>query len=404
MGTLLTELLLAVVALSLGATLASHVAVRRLLARPCPAARHAPPVTVLKPLKGMDDGLYENLLSFVHQDYPAFEIVCGTPDADDPAIEVVARLAAEHPGIPISVTVCQQPIGLNPKVNTLGVILPAARHDHVLVSDSNVRVGPTYLRETVAEMADPRVGLVTNLLAGVEERSIGSAFENAHLGSFVAGSVAAAYVLAGRAIVVGKSMLFRRSDLDALGGLGLVADILAEDYVLGRGFAEAGRRVVVSSHVVRTVVQTWSVGRFLARHVRWGQLRRRISPGAYLAEPLLNPVAWCALLLAAAAAGAAVGSLDGAALATLALGGVLVKVASDALLLRRLRGRPLAAAHVALVPVKDLLAAGVWVVAAFRRSVEWRGTPLRIGPGSRLSRGPARRVEGKRAAGLEVSG
>ena len=380
----MATVLAAFAAVSLGITLAAHAAVRRLLARRPAQPGPTPPVSVLKPLKGLDDGLYENLASFAAQAYPEFELLFGTPDPDDPALALVRLLEAAFPHVPMSVIVCDRRFGRNPKVSTLAALLVAARHEHVLISDSNVRVGPDYLREAAAELADPRVGLVTHLVAGTGERRAGAAFENAHLASFVAGGVAAAALFARRPVVIGKSMLFRRADLERAGGLRGVRHILAEDYVLGRRFEAVGRRVVIARHVVCTVNETWGVGRFVARHVRWGQLRRRLAPAAYLGEPLLNPVLWLAALLVAAAAGVPARPLGPEGLAAAALSGIAVKVASDAALVRRLRGVSVGPRYLALLPVKDLLWAGIWLVAAFRRHVEWRGTPLRIGPGSRL--------------------
>ncbi|HEU5319600.1 MAG TPA: glycosyltransferase, partial [Methylomirabilota bacterium] len=177
-----------------------------------------------------------------------------------------------------------------------------------------------------------------------------------------------------------------KADLERVGGLRGVRHVLAEDYVLGRRFEAAGLRVVVSPHVVTTRIETWTVGRFFARHVRWGQLRRRIAPLAYAGEPLLNPVPWCLALGAAGLGGASLGPLGPSALLAAALAGMVLKVASDGLLVHRLRGEPLAARHLVLLPVKDLLVVGVFAVAAVRRRVEWRGTVMRIGPGSRLLR------------------
>ncbi len=394
--TVATAALACAAAVSLAVTALNHACLRRLLARRPSGPAPAPPISVLKPLKGLDDGLYENLVSFARQAYPEFELVFGTPDRDDPALALVHRLKAAFPHVPMSVAVCEAPYGRNPKVRTLAGLLPLARHEHVLVSDSNVRVSAGYLAETAAALADPRVGLVTNLIAGRGERTLGAAFENAHLGTFVAGGVAGAALLAGRAIVVGKSMLFRRGDLERIGGLRAVRHVLAEDYVLGRRFETAGFRVVVSPHVIGTVNEAWTVRRFAARHVRWGQLRRQIAPLGYLAEPLLDPIPWLAAVTVVGGAGASLGAVGPLALAAAGMAGIALKAASDALLVRRLRGEPLAARHVALLPLKDLLVAAIWAVAAVRRRVEWRGTVLRIGPESRLLRV---RGAGRAAAG-----
>ena len=348
-----------------------------------------PPVSILKPLKGVDDGLYANLAALAHQDYPRFELVFGTEDPHDPALAVVARLAAEHPSLPVRVTAGAPPLGLNPKVTNLASLARWASHDLVLISDSNVRPGRGYLRAVVAARhADPRrpAALVSSLLAGPAAAAPGSSrgavFEDLHLGTFVAAGVAVA-AAARQPCVVGKSMLFRLSDLARLGGWRRVADVLAEDYVLGRAFHRAGSGVALSAHVLPVIAGRRRVGDFLARHLRWCQMRCRINPAAYAGEVLLNPtLPLAATALLAVAAGAALPAL-------LAATGIALKVAADGLLLHRLGRRRVPLRRLAWVPVKDLLIAAVWLTAPFVGTVAWRGTRLRIGPGSRLAALPA---------------
>ena len=389
--------------LALLVTMAGYAAVwaalRREVRRPVGGREddaELPPISVLKPLKGVDDGLYDNLAALARQDYPAFELVFGVADADDPATRVVARLADDFPDVPIRLVVGEAPFGLNPKVRNLASICRRVRHRLVLVSDSNVRPGPDYLRSLAAtrRAGGPGGGpaaLVSSLLTGPAVgdpgASRGAVFEDLHLGTFVAAGVAGA-AAARQPCVVGKSMLFHLDDLELLGGWAGVRDHLAEDYVLGRRFHRAGLAVALSAHPLPVIAGRRRVRDFLARHLRWAQMRCRISRGAYLGELLLNPVALFTLGGAAAWAGGA------PAVALLALAGVAAKVAADGWLLARLQSRPgrqrdggtprVPLARLAWVPVKDLLITGVWLAAPFIGTVAWRGTRLRIGRDSRL--------------------
>jgi ceramide glucosyltransferase len=368
--------------ISLLVTLVAHLAVFLVLS---PERRRragpTPPITILKPVKGDEEGLYENLASLARQDYPAYEILVGAEDALDPALEVARSVQADHPAARIHIQAGSRRLGLNPKVNLLAALAERAHHDHLLVSDSNVRVQPEYLRETAAELRDDSVGLVTNLVVGDEADCLGGALESLQLSSFVASAASFARVVARRACVIGKSMLFRRSDFERLGGFWSVRNVLAEDYLIGRAFELAGYRVALSPHVINTVNRGWTAERFANRHLRWAQMRRRICLPAYVGELLLNPVLWVALALGAIAA--ARRTLDVRILVGFCAV-VAVKCASDALLSRRLCGRPLPIGHVLLIPLKDLLMAGIWVLGTFRRTVNWRGNLLRIESGSAL--------------------
>ena len=365
---MLASLAVASAVLTLLAQGCAHVRLRRRRS-PRPPSRAG--VTVLKPLKGVDDELYENLASFARQRHVRLQLLLGAADPRDPAIAVARRLKRSFPDVDIQVVAGTAPLGRNPKVANLAGLTPHARHDLLLVSDSNVRARPDYVADLVAEHEALGASLLCSVVAAHGEETLGARLENLQLNTWLAAAMCGTQVVTGTACVVGKSMLFRRAHLARIGGWAAVQDVLAEDYVFGSRLAAQGGRVATSRHVVDTVNVRWSVPRFVNRHLRWCQMRRWISPPAFLAEPLLNPVPFALALLPTRAA-------------VLGLTLIAVKLLGDAALARRLRGSWVPLPTLALVVLKDVVFAGVWLVAAFRRRVTWRGNVLRIGPGSTL--------------------
>ena len=336
-----------------------------------------PPVSLLKPIKGSEEELEPNLRCFFEQDYPApFEIVFATTEEVDPGMDVARRVAMDYPQVPVRFVRSDPSFGLNPKVANLAGAMGAATHDLVLQSDANVRVQRDYLRKIVSELESADASLLTSLVVGQGEESAGAAMENLQLSAFIAPAMCTALHLAGIHCVVGKSMLLRRSELAAAGGLAFVRDILAEDFILGRRYAELGKKMVLSCTTIENVNRRIGVDQFLGRHSRWLKMRAVIHVGGFLADIGANPVAllgW-AWLLSGLDAG------FGAGLAAVAL----TKAASDAVLVRIARGTWMRPHHALLSPVKDTLMGLVWIYSIFSRSVEWRGVRLRLGRDSRL--------------------
>jgi ceramide glucosyltransferase len=335
-----------------------------------------PPVSILKPLKGNEEALAANLRSFFEQDYPRFEIVFSTTSPDDPALEVARAVAAERPEVPTRFVLSNEDYGLNPKVSNLEGALRAAAHELVLQSDANVRAERGYLKKIVSELESEGGALLSSLVVGHGERSIGAAMENLQLSAMVAPSCCFALHFFGVPCVIGKSMLFRKRDVDAVGGLVSVKDVLAEDYLLGIALQKAGRKVILSSTTAENVNVDIPVDRFFARHTRWLKMRAVIHPPAFLADLFANPVGLATLAVVTS-------GFDLRVLAA-ALLAVALKMATDRFVIARTRGVAIAWRHLLAAPLKDLLLLAIFPYAAVSRSIEWRGVRLRMGWGTVL--------------------
>jgi ceramide glucosyltransferase len=366
------------------------VLLRRHLRRPTAVTSARPPISILKPLCGLDDQLAENLAAFAALPYPAYEVVLGVASADDPAYAVAADIVWRWPARFRLVIQPASP-GLNPKVNQLLGLAAAAHADLLVISDSNTRVPADYLDEIAAHLADPDVGLVTHPIAGCGDElpgaSLGALLDNLHLTGTITAGFVAARDLCGKSYVVGKSMALWRRDLDALGGFAAVKDVLAEDFVLGRLIpAVLGKRVVLARAVVRCVSARRTVAAFAHRYARWSVMQRQCAGlPAYLGLLLLNPVLLAVLALVLAPSRLTVGAL-----------GLIVgaRALADGVAGLLLRGRACVGPFVGrawwLVPLKELLVAGTWFYGLCNHSIEWRSNRLIVGPGSTLSLAPPR--------------
>jgi ceramide glucosyltransferase len=336
-----------------------------------------PPVSLLKPLKGLEEQLEGCLRSFYEQDYPgSFEVVFASALRDDPALAIARRVALAYPHITTRFVRSDESWGLNPKVSNLQGALAAAKHDLVLQTDANVWASPDYLRRIVGELESEGASLLSSLVTGLGEHSPGAAMENLQLTAYVAPACCAALVIGGVPCVIGKSMLFRKSELASLGGLSLVKDSLCEDFLLGRHYVESERKVLLSATPIRNVNVEMAVERSLKRHARWLKMRAVIHPVSFVADLLANPTALASLAYVAS------GFRDAIGLALLAI--VCIKTLVDGLMVRVVRGTPIHPLHALWGPVKDLLMLAVWTYAIFSRSVEWRGIRFRMGIGSQL--------------------
>ncbi len=356
-----------------------------------------PALTLLKPIKGLEEEMEQNLLTFFAQDYPGeLQIVFASTEPGDPGLVLAQRVAARHQSFPPAGTSSEAPgpragaraidvrfvisdasFGMNPKVANLAGALRAARHDLVLQTDANVRIRPGYLRAVVREFQDSGAAMLGSLIAGIGERSLGAVLDNIQLTTFTTPGICLASEVADIQCVIGKSMMFRRSDLAELGGLERVKDVLAEDFVLGQAYQDAGKKVVLSRLTVDNVNVDTTLTRFLSRHSRWLKMRVVIHLGGFIADLLSNASFFALLALLSSGFDARIVLLSAAVFAH--------KTWLDAGILERVRGTKMTRSHVLCIPLRDVVMPLVWVYAVFSRTTEWRGERFRLSRGSLLT-------------------
>lgn len=329
-----------------------------------PELGRAPRVTIFKPLAGADDELADNLESFAAIDYPAFEILLGVASIEDAATPIARAFLRKHPKLQGQLVVTDSDAAHNPKVAQLLSLSARATGEVLVISDSNVRVQPTYLWSLVRALEEPGVGLVTSVFAGTGERSVGAALENLQLGGFTAPGIVASLKLLSRPLTVGKSMAMRRRDVVCMGAFHAVKGVLAEDHLLGKLFLDAGYAVRTSLEAVENRNVHCSVRRTVERHTRWAKMRRSIAPIKFALEPLLSPLTIASLVAVVVETRAAVAAV---------LLTAIVQTAIAFLSVWFLRGRSLAWYYAPLEIVRSYLSLVCWARAWCSRRIVWRG-------------------------------
>ena len=333
-----------------------------------------PPVSILKPLCGLDPHGYESLRSHCIQDYPEYEIIFGVSTSNDPAVAAVERLIEEFPNRSISLIVCSSVFGMNLKVNNLVQMLPAARYPYLVINDSDIDVPPDYLRRVIGPLGERSVGIVTCLFRGVAARNIGSRLESMAIAcDFVPGVLCARQLEKGIRFAMGSTMALHRDVLQEIGGFDVLLDYLADDYELGRRVANAGLQIAIADCVVDHYLPPYSWTGFFQHQLRWARTIRSCRPGGYAGMVVTFSLPWSVCALAVAPSMTLAWSL---AVISLALR-LSVSVASGSFVLRdrqMLR-------NLWLVPIRDFLALLIWMLAYTGSSIIWRGNKFELSDG-----------------------
>ena len=321
----------------------------------------APPVSILKPVKGRDPAFYDAIRSHAEQWYPEFEILFGVAAMSDPALEDIGRLQREFPRIPIRV-IATPTDAPNRKAGALEILSGQARYDLMLVNDGDILVDRDYLARVVSLLQDDDIGMVTCLYRG-RGASLAARVEALGIATEFAPSVLVARLLSTTGFALGATMAFRRGHLEAIGGFHAIRDYLADDYQLGARIAALGKRVAMADTVVETNLGAGSWADVWKHQLRWSRTLRVSRPGGYFGYGITQATVWCslaALLGHRYAAGA----------------GLIVRLAAAAFSMRALGVSNLA--QLIFVPFRDLFGFVIWCAGLAGEGVEWRGTRLRL--------------------------
>ncbi len=332
-----------------------------------------PPVTILKPVHGMEERLQQNLASFFEQDYPDFEIIIGARSADDPAIMLAGELQRQHPNVKSRIVTSGPPEWPNAKVFTLDKMIRLSPNDYFVISDSDVRVGPDFLRNVIPLLFDRKLGLVSCLYRGDPSADFWSSLEALGMSVEMPSGVVVADMLEGIRFALGPAVAFRRDALDAIGGIATTADYYSDDYVLGNKIWAAGYKVVFCHYFIHHVLTPRPFLRTLGDQLRWMKSTRHSRPWGHIGSGLTFAMPFGIL-----------GFLSAAALGNLGLGLALLLAAYFNRLVQCLVVgwgllKDLRALRLCwLYPLRDLQGFLVWAASFLSHTFYWRGEIYRF--------------------------
>ena len=333
-----------------------------------------PAISILKPLCGQDEGLEENLRSFLAQDYPDFEMLFGVQHADDPAVAILEKIKGEYAGKPdIRLIVTGDSPVPNAKAHSLKQLVREARHELLVMSDSDVRVTPTFLAQIASEFQDPAVGLITCPYRAVGGSTLWSRLEAIGMNTELLGGVLVARMLEGMSFALGCAVAVRRTVLDLMGGFAYLQDYLAEDFVMGHRAAQLGYTVLLSSYVIEHRIGSQSFLQNLGHRLRWARSTRRSRPAGYWGQIFTYPLAWALLLWLIQSAAWPVVILT-----------LLFRTAAAWATAQRIVRDPVTRTQWWLLPIQDILGFLVWIGGFLGSTIVWRERKCTLLPDGRL--------------------
>jgi len=348
-------------------------------ARATPASS-LPPVTILKPVHGMEERLAANLESFFQQDYPDYEVIFGVRDLDNPAARIAQEVRARYPNIASRLIVSGPPKWPSAKVFVLDKMIAVSSRSYFIISDSDVRVAPDFLRNTIPPLLNPQVGMVTCMYRGIPASDFWSRLEALGLSVEMSSGVMVADMMEGMRFALGPAMAVRRDALDVIGGIAAVADYYSDDFELGNRIWAKGYKVVLSHHIVQNVLTRRSPLRTLGDQLRWMKSTRYSRPAGHAGTGLTYAVPFGMLALIA---GAALGRWEiGAGLFVLAW---LNRMIQSVVVGWGVARDPRALWLCWLYPLRDFFGFAAWLLSYTGRKFYWRGEMYRFDKGGKIA-------------------
>lgn len=339
-----------------------------------------PGVTLLKPLHGAEPDLEAHLESFFRQDYPSFEILFCARHVHDAGLQAAQRVAARFPDVPVQFLTTGEPVYINAKVHSLERMEAAASHDILVISDSDVRVEPEYLRKVVAPFSDSRVGVVTCLYRGVATQGgLWARLEAAGMSIEMSSGVLVANMLEGMHFALGPTMAVRRECVREMGGFGVLGAYCSDDFLLGQLVAAKSHTVVLSDHVIDHIVLNLSFWSSIKHQIRWMKSTRFSRPKGHLGTALTFSVPFGLV------SGLAAASLGMAWMAAAVLGwSILSRVGMAAMVGALVVDEPRPLLVATLYPLRDLMGFGYWAASYTSNRIVWRNEIYELTAGGRM--------------------
>ncbi len=343
------------------------------------------PISILKPLNGIEDGIYENITSYCKQDYPVYQIIFGVRDRDDPAIDVIKRVINAFPHKDIELVICNDDVGINPKINNLNNMYKKAKYNIILTNDCDTRVNGNYLKKVVSPFRDKSIGLVTCVYSENVLNNIISRLESIFINHDFLPSVILAQKFEDLSYAFGVTIATRRETLDYVGGFEELADYLAEDFHIGNKVFEAGYKLFLSDYIVDVIPQERDFSDFFKHQLRWSKTIKACRPIGYFFSAFFKYGIVSSLIYLLICFCLPTGTSSAQILSIVLFVTFLsVRIISASIISRKItRDRK---TTLLLLPISDIISFIIWCTSFLGNKTTWRGSKFLLKKGGKIEK------------------